>query len=71
MEGVALPCHRDDSPMVVLGLVRQGMAILQRIDDEVVSPILETKAGNKVIVYFHSVRMLGQSLMEDGRLVLS
>lgn len=49
-----------DSPIVVLCLVRQGVAILQGIYDEVVSPSLEAEAGNKVIVYFHSVRMLGQ-----------
>ena len=59
-----------DSAIVVLCLVRQGVAILQGIDNEVVSPSLETEANNKFVAH-RRVRMLGQFWMEAGRLVLS
>ena len=71
VEVFPVPFNGYDSPMLILGFVRHGMAILQGINNEVVSPSLEAEAGNEVIIYFHSVRMLGQSLIEDGRLVLS
>lgn len=68
---ISLPFHRKNSPVVVLSPVRQGVVILQSIDDKVVRPRPEAESGNKLIIYFNRFRMFGQSLIEVGLLVLS